>query len=101
MSNMASAIKSALPSHMKPAGSKEENGDATFERRHGKTRSHMVSIFFLKQLPRYHLFIIFRLDYRIRHRFLPPLPCVSPPTLGPAGLCENLATGNGLVPSNC
>lgn len=37
---MASAIKSALPTHMKP---KEENGEAGFERRHGKTRSHMAS----------------------------------------------------------
>lgn len=38
---MASAIKSALPSHLKPAGNKEEQ-DTSFERRHGKTRSHMV-----------------------------------------------------------
>jgi UTP--glucose-1-phosphate uridylyltransferase len=35
---MASAIKSALPSHLKP----KEEGEANFERRHGKTRSHMV-----------------------------------------------------------
>ncbi|RFN47037.1 utp-glucose-1-phosphate uridylyltransferase [Fusarium flagelliforme] len=35
---MASAIKSALPSHLKPS-SAEEQGN---ERRHGKTRSHMA-----------------------------------------------------------
>lgn len=39
---MASAIKSALPSHLKPNNGKED-GEASFERRHGKTRSHMVS----------------------------------------------------------
>jgi UTP--glucose-1-phosphate uridylyltransferase len=38
---MASAIKSALPSHLKPS-SAEEQGNGN-ERRHGKTRSHMVS----------------------------------------------------------
>lgn len=37
---MASAIKSALPSHLKP---NKEDGEANFERRHGKTRSHMAS----------------------------------------------------------
>jgi UTP--glucose-1-phosphate uridylyltransferase len=36
---MASAIKSALPTHLKP-NSGDEQGN---ERRHGKTRSHMVS----------------------------------------------------------
>jgi UTP--glucose-1-phosphate uridylyltransferase len=40
MSNMASAIKSALPSHLKPGGADGE--EANFERRHGKTRSHMA-----------------------------------------------------------
>lgn len=39
--NMAAAIKSALPSRLKPEGDGEDNG---FEgRHHGKTRSHMVS----------------------------------------------------------
>ncbi|KAJ6790343.1 hypothetical protein PWT90_09002 [Aphanocladium album] len=41
---MAEAIKSALPSHLRPAaaGAGEENNG--FEKRHhGKTRSHMVS----------------------------------------------------------
>nr|CEG04959.1 unnamed protein product [Fusarium clavum] len=37
---MASAIKSALPSHLKPS-SAEEQGNGN-ERRHGKTRSHMA-----------------------------------------------------------
>lgn len=38
---MASAIKSALPSRLKPEGKDEDSG---FEgRHHGKTRSHMVS----------------------------------------------------------
>jgi hypothetical protein len=36
---MASAIKSALPTHLMP-NSGDEQGK---ERRHGKTRSHMVS----------------------------------------------------------
>jgi len=36
---MASVIKSALPTHLKP-NSGDEQGN---ERRHGKTRSHMVS----------------------------------------------------------
>jgi hypothetical protein len=36
---MASTLKSALPSHLKPG-----NGDAEFARKHhGKTQSHMVS----------------------------------------------------------
>ncbi|RKK32210.1 hypothetical protein BFJ67_g14854 [Fusarium oxysporum f. sp. cepae] len=35
---MASAIKSALPTHLKP-NSGDEQGN---ERRHGKTRSHMA-----------------------------------------------------------
>lgn len=40
---MASAIKSALPSHLKP-GNATDGGDNGFEQRHhGKTRSHMVS----------------------------------------------------------
>jgi len=40
---MASAIKSALPSHMKPKDG--DGSDAEFtSRHHGKTRSHMVSI---------------------------------------------------------
>lgn len=39
---MASLVKSALPSHMKPAA--KEADDNGFEKRHhGKTRSHMVS----------------------------------------------------------
>lgn len=38
---MASAIKSALPSHLKPSSADEQGN----ERRHGKTRSHMVSSF--------------------------------------------------------
>lgn len=43
---MAEAIKSALPSHLRPAGQGEENNG--FEKRHhGKTRSHMVSIVLL------------------------------------------------------
>ncbi|KAL2685446.1 putative UTP--glucose-1-phosphate uridylyltransferase [[Neocosmospora] mangrovei] len=36
---MASAIKSALPTHLKPHGGSD---DQLFERRHGKTRSHMA-----------------------------------------------------------
>jgi hypothetical protein len=39
---MASAIKSALPSHLKPGNGKDDQ-EASFERRHGKTRSHMAS----------------------------------------------------------
>ncbi|KAM0203778.1 hypothetical protein ACHAPI_000777 [Fusarium lateritium] len=34
---MASAIKSALPTHLMPGGGDEQGK----ERRHGKTRSHM------------------------------------------------------------
>ncbi|KAI1057664.1 hypothetical protein LB506_000509 [Fusarium annulatum] len=37
---MASAIKSALPTHLKP-NSGDEQGN---ERRHGKTRSHMMDL---------------------------------------------------------
>lgn len=37
---MASAIKSALPSRLKPGDGTDENDS---ERHHGKTRSHMVS----------------------------------------------------------
>ncbi|KAM0427462.1 hypothetical protein ACHAPT_007422 [Fusarium lateritium] len=36
---MASAIKSALPTHLKPTAGSD---DQLFERRHGKTRSHMA-----------------------------------------------------------
>ena len=40
-SNMAAALKSALPSHMKPS---KGNGEADFARKHhGKSQSHMVS----------------------------------------------------------
>lgn len=42
---MASAIKSAIPSHLKPS-SASGNGDAETDfdgKHHGKTRSHMVS----------------------------------------------------------
>jgi hypothetical protein len=47
---MSQTVKSAVPSHLKPAlggGGGGGNGDseAQFERRHGKTRSHMVSEF--------------------------------------------------------
>lgn len=39
---MASTLKSALPSHLKPSGL--GNGDAEFAKKHhGKTQSHMVS----------------------------------------------------------
>jgi hypothetical protein len=38
---MAGAIKSALPTHLRP-----EDGEGAFERRHGKTRSHMVGPIF-------------------------------------------------------
>lgn len=41
---MASAIKSALPSHLKPSAAGKDEGDASFERHHGKTRSAMVSL---------------------------------------------------------
>jgi hypothetical protein len=41
---MASAIKSALPSHLKPSAAGKDDGDASFERHHGKTRSAMVSL---------------------------------------------------------
>jgi UTP--glucose-1-phosphate uridylyltransferase len=37
---MASAIKSALPSHLKPGSNDDQ--DSNFERHHGKTRSHMA-----------------------------------------------------------
>lgn len=40
---MAQAIKSALPSHLKPQlGGKDSDAEFT-GRHHGKTRSHMVS----------------------------------------------------------
>ncbi|KAM5381032.1 hypothetical protein ACJZ2D_003147 [Fusarium nematophilum] len=38
---MASAIRSALPTHLKPNAGNEDQ-EAVFERRHGKTRSHML-----------------------------------------------------------
>jgi hypothetical protein len=41
---MASAIKSALPSRLKPGDKGDQEADGG-ERHHGKTRSHMVSIF--------------------------------------------------------
>ena len=44
---MASAIKSALPSHLKvsPLSSNGDGNDDQFQaRHHGKTRSHMVSM---------------------------------------------------------
>lgn len=37
-------VKSSLPSHLKPGPGADQ--EAVFERRHGKTRSHMVSEFF-------------------------------------------------------
>lgn len=52
---MASAIKSALPSRLKPG--ENEDQEASFERHHGKSRSHMASIpfpcppFFLSTVP--------------------------------------------------
>jgi hypothetical protein len=42
---MASAIKSALPSHLKPGSNDDQ--DSNFERHHGKTRSHMVCLFLI------------------------------------------------------
>jgi hypothetical protein len=42
---MASTLKSAVPSHLKPSAAL--GGDAEFARKHhGKTQSHMVSWFF-------------------------------------------------------
>lgn len=38
---MAQAIKSALPSHLKPGGGKDSDSEF-IGRHHGKTRSHMV-----------------------------------------------------------
>lgn len=38
----AQAIKSAIPSHLKPGNGEAEGGDFT-GKHHGKTRSHMVS----------------------------------------------------------
>lgn len=41
---MASAIKSALPSHLKPGNASGNGDEPEFAgKHHGKTRSHMVS----------------------------------------------------------
>jgi UTP--glucose-1-phosphate uridylyltransferase len=41
----AQAIKSALPSHLKPSNAGNNGDEAEFAKRHhGKTRSHMVSL---------------------------------------------------------
>ncbi|KAK8925305.1 hypothetical protein H634G_05890 [Metarhizium anisopliae BRIP 53293] len=48
---MAGIVKSALPSHLKPAAASGGGDDNGFERRHhGKTRSHMVSKGFFSAL---------------------------------------------------
>lgn len=45
---MAGVVKSALPSHLKPAGQNSGDDNGFEKRHHGKTRSHMVSkCFFL------------------------------------------------------
>src|SRR4051812_21425504 len=40
---MAGVVKSALPSHLKPAGNTSGDDNGFEKRHHGKTRSHMVS----------------------------------------------------------
>ena len=73
---MASAIKSALPSHLKPGNGGEEGAP----RHHGKTRSHMVSATCLFQSP----------SHRPQNPSPEPIPSlanhVAPPT-GRAGEC--------------
>ena len=54
---MAQALKSALPSHLKPSSLSPNDNGAEFARKHhGKTQSHMVCVtFYIWKMPEFNL----------------------------------------------
>lgn len=90
-------MKSALPSHLKP-GNGKEGEDANFERRHGKTRSHMVS----SHAPSPLMALLPAPSLPVPHRLRPPFPnrpptthacLIASPSLAPAAIMAGRAPG--------